>query len=543
MKCLRWIFLFAIFTAAFLSACLIEDEAARTTCTVSMEDFQQLIQERENGLAGYHKNIDTTSLVAAPDDAVLNWSTFPQDKRERLKKREAQFFRKGKITMIVMAGGEATRFGGPKTFVNVSSELGDFLEIKAANLRWVHNKFQTSVPMYLLSSEKRLNEFKKALVDRRYYGLTPDDFRWYVQGTVDTFIPTDHELHAHFHGPDLEQHVQFAQALRQANPDGIYRFKGEPRKIPSGHFDAIASFIISGLLSEALSRGIEYAVVVNIDNLQALLKNDGMIAYFAEKGDDVGFILAEKNLVLTIKNLKTGKMIHPKLNVRFRERVISFNGIEEHVDFAEKDDYRFVLDSLHKTVDVFDIFSGLQIETEIKIKPETGGTLVQPLDQNGKPFGKPVLREGFELPSHFDHADAAFFNTNTVILRLKSLLRLMDVSKEQLAAMDFEERTSLVRDKLLKKVKTFFEFKNHEVEGEFPEFGIVKNGKTKIPVSQLTRILLQVGQLDGIKVGYLFAPRKQVFAPVKEPEDKQIAAEQHAASLKEFTLYEQSSRY
>lgn len=513
-----------------------QPENERTVSTITDEDFQLLVQEREKGLAGFHKNVDPNPLVPACDDAVCNWCTFPEEQRERLIKKQEEMFRQGKITMIVMAGGEATRFGGPKTFVTVSNDLGEFLEIKAANLNWMRKTYQTHVPLYVLSSEKRLQAFKDALAERRYYGLNPEDFRWYVQGTVDTFIPTDQELRANFQGEELNRHLRYAEVLRRANPDGIYRFKGERRRVPPGHFDAITAFIISGLLSEALASGIEFAPLVNIDNLEAILKNDGMIAYFAEKGDDFGFLLAEKNLAFTIKNKLTGKMIHPKLIVRFREQVLSFDGVNEFIGQAENAGILYRLNQTKKSVDVYDALSGQQIEIEMNVKPETGGTLVQPLNASGEPCGNPILREGFELPPTFDHANAAFFNTNTIILNLKGLLRFLEVPEEQLSTMSFEERSHLVREKLIKQLKTHFEFKNHEVEGEYPEYGSVKDGRTKIAVSQATRILLQAAQLKGARAGYLFAPRNTVFAPVKEPEDKKTASEKHAESLKGYLL-------
>jgi hypothetical protein len=90
---------------------------------------------------------------------------------------------------------------------------------------------------------------------------------------------------------------------------------------------------------------------------------------------------------------------------------------------------------------------------------------------------------------------------------------------------------------LVQQVKPNFEFKNHEVEGEYPDLGVVKEGKTKILVVQITRIMLQVAHLKGAKVSYIFAPRSSVFAPVKEPEDKKMTAENNRKSIKQLTLY------
>ncbi len=203
-----------------------------------------------------------------------------------------------------------------------------------------------------------------------------------------------------------------------------------------------------------------------------------------------------------------------------------------------KEGYKYVINQENKTVDVYEIVTGKRVETKIAIKPEMGGTLVQSFNEKGEAIGDPIMKEGFELPSNFDHANAPFFNTNTIILNLRNLLKFLDVSQVQLTNMSFEERSMLVREKLIKQIKPNFEFKNHEVEGEYPDIGIVKEGKTKILVVQVTRIMLQAAHLKGAKVGYLFAPRATVFAPVKEPEDKQLAAENNREILNNFTVYE-----
>lgn len=512
-------------------------ENEQTAMTITDEDFQCIVSERQQGKAGFHHNIDLTPMKPASENAVLNWSMLSKEERSHLVHKQEEMFRQGKIALIVMAGGEATRFGGPKPFVLVADTLGEFLEIKVANLNWMCKRYGSTVPLYVLSSEKRLQEFKSALAERHYYGLDKNNFRWFVQGTVDTFIPTDEELKANFKEEELATYLTYAHALYQANPDGIYRFNGERRKVPGGHFDAIAAFIISGLLSEALNLGIEFAPIVNIDNLQGILKNDGMIAYFAEQNVDVGFLLAEKNLHFSIMDRLTGKVIQNKIIVRFREGILSFDGVQEFTQEAEKEGYKFVLNSAEKTIEVYLVATGQLIETKVNIKAEIGGTLVQPTNEQGEAIGKPIMKEGFELPANFDHSNAPFFNTNTIIVNLRSLLKFLDVSQEQLAKMNFDERSGLVREKLVKQIKANFEFKNHEVEGEYPLLGFVKNGKTKIPVIQLTRIMLQAAHIQGAKVGYIFAPRASVFAPVKEPEDKQSAAANHHNTLKNFTLY------
>lgn len=506
----------------------------QTAATILATDFQRLVSLRQSGQAGFHRNVDPVRYGPGPESAVFNWSNLAPAEQTRLKLKQEQMFRAGQIAPIILVGGEATRFGGPKTFVQVSDELGEFLGIKADNLRWLHDTFGTDVPLYLLSSEKRLPEFKVAIKERGYYGLKEDDYQWFTQGTVDTFIPTDEEIEANFKGPEVEKNKAFARVLREANPDGIYRFQGQERKVPGGTFDAIASFIISGRFSEALARGVEYVPVVNIDNLQAILKNDGMIAHFAESGNDVGFILAEKNLTYKIQD-KSGNEIINKLIVRFRDNVVSFDGVQEFSGEAENDQYRFRIDPINKTVEVTEKATGQRVETTQEVKSETGGTYVQPVDDEGRPVGAPTMREGFELRSDFDHTQAPFFNTNTVVLQLRSFLKFMDVTEEELAAMDFDQRSELVRDRLVSQIKPNFEFKNHEVDGEFPELGVVKGGKTKIPVSQVTRIILQSVALKNAQIGYYNAPRASVFAPVKEPEDKQVAAANNRTALKEYT--------
>ncbi|MDP8212664.1 MAG: UTP--glucose-1-phosphate uridylyltransferase [Candidatus Zapsychrus exili] len=520
-------------------AAMITEEGEITAATITLEDFQQLVKQRNEGKIGFHKNVDPKKVVPAKVEAVIDWSSLDSNAKKAYVEAEAEMYRDGKIAPIVMIGGEATRFGGPKTFVKVDATLGDFLEIKAANIRWIEKTFGEEVPLYLLSSEKRLAEFKEQLaIEKNYYGMREKTFKFFVQGVIDTFIPTDQEIEANYKKQEWSKFKALASKIRKENPDGIYRFNGKERKVPAGHFDAVASFIISGRFSDALSQGVEYIPVFNIDNLQAVLKNDGMLAHFAKSESDFGFLLAEKNITYTIKHKKSKVAV--KAIVRFRDNLISFDGINEYEGFAEKNGVRYVINQKDKTVDVVNIFDGGYIEAEIFSKPETGGTLVEYVDEKEDRTGEVTMKEGFELQPDFDHANAPFFNTNTVILRAKSLLRFLDVTEKELAEMNFEERSELVREKLVKQIKANFEFKKHVVDGEYSDIGIVKDGKTEIPVVQLTRIMLQVAHIDGAKVAYYNAPRKDIFAPVKEPEDTIIAAENNRQSLAKVTSYDQA---
>lgn len=370
---------------------------------------------------------------------------------------------------------------------------------------------------------------------------------------MDTFIPTDKEIEASFKedADKVALYKGYAAAARSVNPDGIYRFQGERRLVPAGHFDAISAFVISGQLTNALKQGIEYAPVTNIDNLQAILKNDGMIAAFAESNNDFGFILAEKNIEYKVLDAVSSRLL-ANVVVRYRDNIISFDGMNEFQGEAIRDGIRFVINQQQKTVDVFDP-QGQKVSVKLTAKPETGGTLVQYKDDQGNTVV--TMKEGFELPKDFDHQNAPFFNTNTVIMRLRSLLGFLNVTEEQLANMSFDERAVLVRDNLVKKIKANFEFKNHEVEGEFPELGVVEKKMindpelgdvektmTNIPVVQLTRIMLQVVQISGAKIGYFFAPRQDVFAPVKGPEDMPVAARNNEESLKPYLAVDHAGR-
>lgn len=364
------------------------DQPLRPAVTVTEADVRELLSARRQGLAGVHRNINPVPVVPASEESVCGWAGLSSGEKAKLRAEEARMFASGKIGMIVMAGGEATRFGGPKAFVKVSDELGDFLAIKAANLKYIRRRFGAKIPMYLLASEKRLAQFQQALKERRYYGLSSEDFLWYVQGTVDSFIPTHEEIGAFYRDPaEREIFGNFISRMREMNPDGIYRFRGDRRLMPAGHFDAVASFIISGRMTDALSRGLEYVGVFNIDNLQALLKNEGYFAHFAASGADFAFILAEKNLVF-LPNAAGGRSLPQKILVRLHDRVISFDGIEEFEGECVRDGLRLVIDRERRTVLVFDAQTGRQLDATFRVKAETGGTLVQPVDADGRPLGQ-----------------------------------------------------------------------------------------------------------------------------------------------------------
>jgi UTP--glucose-1-phosphate uridylyltransferase len=145
----------------------------------------------------------------------------------------------GKAAVVVLNGGMATRYGGVVKGVVEVFDGKSFIALKAEDARRASERFGRTVPFVLMNSFATETATAEHLESR---GLA---------------------------GADV---LSFTQSISiRLNPDGSL-FIGDDEK-PSyhapGHGDFFSSIRSSGVLRELMSRGVEYLLFSNVDNLGA----------------------------------------------------------------------------------------------------------------------------------------------------------------------------------------------------------------------------------------------------------------------------------
>lgn len=175
------------------------------------------------------------------------------DRRDRLARRGEAALRAGKVAILVLNGGMATRFGGgAKGVVSVVSgrPLASFLAVKLGQVRKVAESLGTHVPVVLMHSFATQAPSEAHLREIDWSGVDPADRDAFAQSIMPRVLPDGTPL------PELPEAAAMDDTDLYCAP---------------GHGDTLDRFRGSGALARLRARGVEHVLVSNVDNLGASL--------------------------------------------------------------------------------------------------------------------------------------------------------------------------------------------------------------------------------------------------------------------------------
>jgi UTP--glucose-1-phosphate uridylyltransferase len=159
----------------------------------------------------------------------------------------------GKVAMLVLNGGMATRFGGgAKGVVPVvpGHPKVSFLAIKLAEVRQRASASNASIPAVLMHSFATAPASEGHLAEIDWSGLPEVDRNSFSQSIMPRVLPDGTPLQ------DLPEAADLDDAALYSAP---------------GHGDTLGRLRGSGVLSRLQARGIEHILVSNVDNVGASL--------------------------------------------------------------------------------------------------------------------------------------------------------------------------------------------------------------------------------------------------------------------------------
>ncbi len=167
--------------------------------------------------------------------------------KKRLDELGEKIIRRGKYAVVTMAGGQGTRLGhsGPKgTFKLDVYGKGKYLfEILAENLKEANQKYETTIPWYIMTSKENNKETEKFLKKHKYFGYNKEYITIFTQSEL-PLVDEDGKL---LIGKDFK--------VKEAS---------------DGNGGTYSSLRASGCLADMKERGIEWVFIGSVDN--ALLK-------------------------------------------------------------------------------------------------------------------------------------------------------------------------------------------------------------------------------------------------------------------------------
>lgn len=167
-----------------------------------------------------------------------------------IKEREQEFretglaaIRGGKVAAVLLAGGMGTRLGfdKPKGELNVGIHRTLYIfECLMNNLMDVVKEAGTTIPLYIMTSEKNNDETIRFFEEHQYFGYPAGDVAFFVQ--------------------EMAAAVDYDGKL-------LMEEKGRLATSPNGNGGWFSSLEKAGLLSDIHKRGIEWINIFAVDNV------------------------------------------------------------------------------------------------------------------------------------------------------------------------------------------------------------------------------------------------------------------------------------
>ncbi len=250
--------------AAVLSALSPDERGFLDGIGFDGEAFARLV---DTWLAGALPGNRVAGQVTAPDPSSLHGLVPPGSwQGDAIVDAGRQALHAGRVALVLLNGGMATRFGGRVKGVVDALPGRSFLALQAERIRRLREQTGQALPLVLMNSFATDRATRAHLEDNDWFGLPPQDVITFVQSgqprvTATGELYRDAAGHASIYGP--------------------------------GHGDLLPSLRRSGVLSALRDRGIDSILMANVDNLGAGL-DAALLGHFLASGRSMMVEVAPK---------------------------------------------------------------------------------------------------------------------------------------------------------------------------------------------------------------------------------------------------------
>jgi len=161
----------------------------------------------------------------------------------------------GKVGVIMVAGGQGSRLGfeGPKGCFPVAPITNASLhEIHARKILALEQRYDTSIPLYVMTSESNHRATSDFFEQYEYFGLSKQGVNFFVQGMM----------------PALDGNGKFVLDRRD------HIFMG-----PDGHGGVLSALAAGGIIDDMAKRGIETLFYFQVDNPLVAIADPAFVGF------------------------------------------------------------------------------------------------------------------------------------------------------------------------------------------------------------------------------------------------------------------------
>lgn len=225
-----------------------------------LDHYHELSDDKKNYIIRQIKNIDFDQVQQlyqniekvenTQDHKITNISYV--DKSKLTKEKYDQYYQlgkeiieQGKYAVVTMAGGQGTRLGyvAPKGTFKIGKGIDKSLfEALSDTIKEAKNKYDTSIPWYIMTSRENNNATEKFFEANDFFGLPYEDVKFFKQGEVPMV--------------DTEGKMMLDEA-------GVIKLAAD------GHGGVFESLYKNGYIEDMKQRGIKWIFISGVDNVLA----------------------------------------------------------------------------------------------------------------------------------------------------------------------------------------------------------------------------------------------------------------------------------
>ena len=246
---------------------LDEDARERLVAQAARVDLSTL--ERAFQSVGKPPPVEPADLRAVPVEALPEHGGSPTERAEALRLGEA-LLRDGRVGVLVVAGGQATRLGlrGPKGLFPLGPVTSRSLFAQQAQkLSRLRARCGQPVPWLVMTSPATDVPTREAFASADWFGLPREDITFFCQGSLPS--------------------VDFQGRLLLERADRI-------AENPDGHGGAVLALRDSGALGELQRRGVDMLFYYQVDNPLVRLGDPCFIGFHAMRAAEMSCKVVRK---------------------------------------------------------------------------------------------------------------------------------------------------------------------------------------------------------------------------------------------------------
>lgn len=214
------------------------------------------------GLSGLEPP-DVVALPHGPDDDSRDAAARAVGERR---------LRAGKVAVVLLAGGQGTRLGfdGPKGDFPVGPVTERTLfQIHAAKVAAIRARYGCALPFSVMTSPATDDATREIFEREKYFGLSPDSVRFFVQGTLPAVDRGTGEI-----------------LLDRADRLSLS---------PDGHGGLLRALRKEGVLDELVAAGVATLITFQVDNPLLRLADPLYVGHHTQSGSEMSSLVVRKS--------------------------------------------------------------------------------------------------------------------------------------------------------------------------------------------------------------------------------------------------------